>query len=190
MVLAAALLGLSSAGILRAMQIPSLVMTQVVTATGLLVLPEFSYDFGLGQVERLRHRATLVSIALASATLGFVLLLVWFADPIEHLLFGGKYASYAWLMPVFALVPVMSGFGSGYSVAVRASQQPHFDLISNLVAAPVGLLSAVLFMRWWGLFGAAASMVLGFTALNITTYVCFRFARNRKPAPAMEAYCD
>jgi O-antigen/teichoic acid export membrane protein len=190
MVLAAALLGLGSAGVLRAMQIPSLVMTQVVTAAGLLVLPVFSYDFGLGQVQRLRQRATVVSVALAGVTLGFVLLLIWFAGPVEHLLFGGKYGPYAWLMPVLALIPMISGFGTGYSVAVRASQQPHYDLVANLVAAPIGLISAVLFMRWWGVFGAAASMVLGFAVLSLTTYVCFRLARNQKPAPAVEAFCD
>jgi O-antigen/teichoic acid export membrane protein len=189
-VVAAALLGLGSAGVLRAMQIPSLVMTQVITAIGLLVLPAFSYAFGRGQVERLRHRATLVSIALASAAFVFTLLLVWFAGPTEHVLFGGKYAPYAWLMPVLALIPVMNGFAAGYSVALRASQQPHFDLVSNMVAAPVALFSAALFMRWWGLSGAAASMVLGFTALSITTYICFRIARKQTPAPAMEACCE
>jgi len=46
--LVAGSLGLGAAGILRAMQIPSLVMTQVVAATGLLVLPTLSYDFGQG----------------------------------------------------------------------------------------------------------------------------------------------
>ena len=179
MVLAAALLGLGAAGVLRAMQIPSLVMTQVITATGLLVLPAFSYDFGRGQIQRLRKRAVIVSAMLVAATIAFVLVLASFAGPLERILFAGKYAPYAWLMPILALVPVLNGFATGYSVALRASQKPQCDLIANLVAAPVGLISAVLLMRFWGLAGAAASMVLGFLALSATTFVCFRWHRDR-----------
>src|SRR5256885_3636781 len=74
-VLAAGFLGLGAAGILRAMQIPSLAMTQVITATGLLVLPVFSYDFGRGQTQRLRKRAVIVSAGLVATTIVFVLVL-------------------------------------------------------------------------------------------------------------------
>src|SRR4051812_42561282 len=117
-VLAAAFLGLGAAGVLRAMQIPSLVMTQIITAAGLLVLPVFSYDFGRQQMGRLRKHARIVSMGLASAALLFVLILAIFATPTERLLFGGKYASYAWFMPVLALIPVLNGFAMGYSVAL------------------------------------------------------------------------
>jgi O-antigen/teichoic acid export membrane protein len=188
-VLAAALLGLGSAGVLRAMQIPSLVMTQLITAIGLLVLPVFSYDFGRAQIQRLRRRAAFVSWSLALLTFLFMLLLIWVAVPTEHILFGGKYAAYVWLIPALALIPVMNGFAIGYSVALRASQKPHFDLLSNVIAAPIALVSAVLFMRWWGLSGAAASMVLGFAALSIATYVCFRVSRDSKPVPVQEVSC-
>src|SRR5258708_7342476 len=40
--LVGAVLGLGAAGVLRAMQLPSLLMTQVVIAAGLLILPVFS----------------------------------------------------------------------------------------------------------------------------------------------------
>jgi O-antigen/teichoic acid export membrane protein len=175
MFLAASLLGLGAAGILRAMQLPSLVMTQVTTAAGLLVLPAFSYDFGRGCMERLRRKAMLVSVGLFGAALVFAAFLALFARGTEHLLFGGKYASYAWLMPVLALTPVCTGLSMGYSMALRASQKPHFDLIANAVAAPVGVFSAIFFLHWWGLAGAAASMVLCFLAASLVN--CFLFRR-------------
>ena len=50
----------------------------------------------------------------------------------------------------------------GYSMALRASQKPHFDLLSNSLAAPVGVLSCVIFLHLWGISGAVASMVLSF----------------------------
>jgi O-antigen/teichoic acid export membrane protein len=172
--LVAAFLGLGAAGILRAMQIPSLVMMQVTTAAGLLVLPAFSYDFGRGQVERLRHKAMLVSASLAVGTVSFAVILGLLAGRTEHLLFGGKYAAYAWLMPVLALIPVCAGFSMGYSMGMRASQRPQFDLLANAIAAPVGVVSAICFMHWWGLAGAAASMGLSFAVYAVVTFCVYR----------------
>ena len=96
------------------------------------------------------------------------------SGPLEHILFNGKYAAYAWLMPLLALVPAANSFSIGYSMALRASQRPHFDLIANAIAAPVGLISGLAFMHWWGLGGAAASMVLGFAVQGAVIFVCFQ----------------
>ena len=60
MFLVAGFLGLGAAGVLRAMQLPSLVTTQVVMATGLLIIHAFSYDFGSGRIKQLRRKAGLV----------------------------------------------------------------------------------------------------------------------------------
>ncbi len=171
--LVAATLGLGEAGILRAMQIPSLVMTQVVAATGLLVLPTLSYDFGRGLTRRMRHKAFLVSIGLFGVALCFAAFLLLEAGRVEHILYGGKYAASAWLMPLLALIPVANGISMGYSMALRASQKPRFDLVSNLFAAPVAILSAIIFMRVWGLAGAAASMLLSFVILSVVTIIFF-----------------
>jgi O-antigen/teichoic acid export membrane protein len=170
----AAILGLGATGTLRAMQVPSLVMTQIVTAIGLLVLPTFSYDFGKGLLGRLRHKAVFVSLALFLAGVGFVAFLLLMGGRVEHLLYGGKYASHAGLMAMLALIPVCSGFSMGFGMAMRASQKPHFDLLANAIAAPVGVLSAIFFMRWWGLMGAAASMVTSFAMASVVTYISYR----------------
>jgi O-antigen/teichoic acid export membrane protein len=162
MFLAAAFLGLGAAGVFRAMMVPAAVMTQVVSAADLLILPGFSHDFGRGAVNRMRQKAVFVSWALLGLGLCFAAFLWLVSARAEHLLFGGKYAAYAWLMPILALIPAANGFTMGYSTALRASQRPHFDLIANAAAAPVAVLSALGFIHWWGLAGAAASMVVGF----------------------------
>lgn len=171
-------LGLGAAGVLRAMQIPSLVMMQILAATGLLVLPAFSYDFGLRSVARMRRKAVLVSVALAAATLSFAALLALFATRTEQILFGGKYKEYALLMPILALVPAAQGASTGYSLALRASQRPHFDLVASAIAAPVALISAITFLHWWGLTGAAVSIVLSYLAVSITTCLVYRTSQN------------
>jgi hypothetical protein len=184
-VIVAAFLGLGMAGALRAMQLPSLVMMQIVTATALLALPALSYDFGKFRTEQLRRKASIVSISIGGGALIFALLVGFFAAPAEHLLFSGKYAAYARLMPVLALVPVANGFAAGYSIALRASQKPQFDLLGNAIAAPVGLLSALVLVRRWGVFGGAISMILSFAVFAVVTFVCFRASsRNSKAGRA------
>ena len=176
--LAAGLLGLGAAGILRAMQIPSLVMTQVTYAAGLVALTSFSYDFGNRQMEWLRRKAVLVSVGLLGGLLTFAFVLAIFAGQTERLLFGGRYAPYAHLMPILALIPAAMGFSTGYSMAMRASQKPRFDLVANAIAAPVGVVSAIFFIRWWGIAGAAASMAVGFAAYAVS--VCWIYYSPRE----------
>jgi O-antigen/teichoic acid export membrane protein len=172
--LVAALLGLSAAGVFRAVQIPMLVMTQVVFAVGPVILPAFSYDFGRGTVLGMRRKASLVSLGLGTAALCFVALMAIFAMPVEHLLFGDKYSAYARLIWVLALIPVSQGFSLGFSMALRASQTPHFDLVANVIAAPVAVISAIVLIRWLGLTGAAISLVAGFATYSaVTIYVYF-----------------
>ena len=162
--LVAGFLGLGAAGIFRAMQVPSLVMTQIVIAVGLLVLPSMSYEFGLGQLAQLRKKAVLASAFVTLLALGYAAFLALFADSIEHLLYGGKYSGYVRLIPILGLVPVCTGLAIGFSMAVRASQKPHFDLVANAISAPAGLITAAVFIKLWGLNGAALSLVAGFAA--------------------------
>jgi O-antigen/teichoic acid export membrane protein len=175
--LAASMLGLGAAGILRAMQLPMLAMCQAIVAAGLLVLPSFSYDFGRGQTKRLRHKALLASVGMGSVALCFAAILWLCAGPVEHLLFGGKYSSYAGLMPLLVLVAVCQGFSMGYAMAMRASRKTRFDLVANAIAAPVAVFSALLFMRWWGLAGAAVSLVASVGAYTIV--VCWTYYASR-----------
>ncbi len=173
-------MGLSAAGILRAMQIPSLVMTQTIAAAGLLVLPALSYDFGRGLKILMRRKAVFVSLALGLAALCFTLCLGLGDTRIERLLYNGKYAEYARLIPILALIPTFNGLSMGYSMALRASQAPYFDLISNAIAAPVAIFSTIFFIRWWGLLGASASMVLSFGIMNLVIWIFFlRFVDRR-----------
>jgi O-antigen/teichoic acid export membrane protein len=172
--LAAGLLGLGPAGIFRAMQVPSLVMTQIVIAVGLLVLPSMSHEFGLGQLARLRKKAVLASAFVTLIAIGYAAALQLFGGPIERLLYGGKYSPYVRLIPILGLVPVCTGFAIGFSMAMRASQKPHIDLLANAIAAPVGLITAAVFIRLWGLNGAAFSVVAGFAAYAAVFWWSFR----------------
>jgi O-antigen/teichoic acid export membrane protein len=170
--LAAAMLGLDAAGILRATQIPSLVMTQVVTAVALLVLPAMSYEFGLRRFDLLRRKAVLSTVIPTAMAVVYAMALWIFAKPTERLLFGGKFAAYAWLIPVMGLIPVCTGLALGFAMALRALQKPHFDLLANAISAPVGLITAIVFIKLWGVSGAAISLVAGYAANSAVLLLC------------------
>jgi len=182
LLLVAGILGLGMAGILKAMQLPSLVMTQVLAAAGLLVLPTFANNFGRGSLRKMRQKATIVSwgLFLAAGVFGGLLWIV--QGPIQRMLFGEKYTAFAWLIPVLVLVPAANAVGVGYSMALRGAQKPQFDLFANLAAAPVAVVSAYVFVRAWGLAGAAFSMALCFLVTSAVTVFFFYARWDSEPA--------
>jgi O-antigen/teichoic acid export membrane protein len=149
-------------------------MTQIVTAVGLLVLPTMASEFGAGSISALKRKALLSTTLLTMMSLTYTVALAFFAKPIEHLLFAGKFCAYAWLIPVLGLVPVCTGFAMGFSMALRASQKPQFDLLANAVSAPIALISAIVFIKLWGLGGAALSMVAGFATYSLVYLWTFK----------------
>ncbi len=172
--LAAGMIGLSAAGALRAMQIPSLVMVQVVTAVSLLALPSMASDFGRGRMDMLRRKAAFSTLVLTAMAATYFIVLWVFAGRIEHILYGGKFSANVWLIPVLGLVPVCTAFLSGFSMVLRAAQKPHYDLVGNAIAAPVALVSALVFIKVWGLRGAATSLVAGYAVVAIVLLFSYR----------------
>jgi O-antigen/teichoic acid export membrane protein len=172
-VLAAGFLGLAGAGVLRAMQLPSLAMTQVVAATTLLVLPSMSQEMGRGNLSRMRKKAIVSAILLGATGILFAIGLFVFAAPLERLLFGGKYAAYARLIAALGLVPVFLGFSSSLSLALRILRKSHLELLAYILSAITALALALFLMPRWGLWGAAASIVGSTAVLAIAVLICF-----------------
>jgi len=176
MLLAPVFLGLAAAGEFRALQIPALLMLKCSAAAAMFLLPSFARESLTGSSERLRQLAHRASLGLAGASLLFGALLYFTAAPLERLLFGGKFASDAWLIPVFVIIPVSAAFASGYSMALRAMKRPNFDRLANGIAAAVSVQAAFLFIPLWGLAGAAISLASGFAVHAAVVCLCFRSA--------------
>jgi len=175
MLLVPVFLGLAAAGEFRALQIPALLMLKCSAAGAMFLLPSFARESLNGSrcLRQLAHRA---SLGLAGASLLFAALLCFIAAPVERLLFGGKFASDAWLIPVFVIIPVSAAFASGYSMALRAMKRPNFDRLANGIAAAVSVQGAFLFIPLWGLAGAAISLASGFVVHAAVVCLCFRNA--------------
>lgn len=189
LLLAPVFLGLASTGKLFAMQLPALLVLQCGAVAAMFLLPGFARESFTGGSERLCQLAHRVSLSLAGAALLFAALLYFFAAPVEHLLFGGKFANDARLMPLFMATPLFAGLASGYSMALRAMQRPQFDRLATRIAAAASVQTAFFFIPLWGLAGAAISLASGFAVHAAVVYLCFRqaAANDRKTMPTPQA---
>jgi len=187
--LAPVFLGLAAAGKLFAMQIPALLMLQCSAVTATFLLPSFAREYAEANTNRIRQLAHRVSLSLVGASLLCAALLYLTAAPVERLLFGGKFANDAWLIPVFMIIPLFASLASGYSMALRAMQRPQFDRLANRIAAAVSVQTAFLFIPLWGLAGAAISLVSGFAVHAAVIYLSFRqaAANDRKTLSTQQA---
>ena len=168
-----AFLGLTGAGVLRAMQLPSLLMTQVIVATTLLFLPSLSRELGRGDIKRLREKAVTSSTVLATMGISLAAVLFLVAPALERFLFSGKYSSAAWLIPVLGLVPVFTGFSSFLSFVLRMCGRTQYELLAYVLSAVTAVLLAVTLMPRWGLTGAAASIVGSTAVLSAAVWICY-----------------
>jgi O-antigen/teichoic acid export membrane protein len=158
--LGAAFLGLEGAGIFRAMQNFTLPMTQIISAMVLCGIPILATEFGRGNLLALRNKGFLITTALVAVAGCYEVMLILGYPYLERVLYGGKFAPYAWIMPVLGLVPLSAAVVSGCQMALRALQRPHYLFYAALITAPVSTVSTVLLTWWWGVGGLAASMAL------------------------------
>ena len=115
----------------------------------------------------MRQKAVIVSGSLCAAGICFAVFLWMVAGRVEHLLVRRQVCC---VRVAHADACADSGRRTdstmGFSTALRASQKPHFDLLANAIAAPVAIVSAVNFIRWWGLAGRGSEHGGGLCCLH------------------------
>jgi O-antigen/teichoic acid export membrane protein len=178
--LVAAYLGLEAAGILRAMFNPVMPVALTITAISVFALPILSHDYSQGDIKGLLSKGFSFTGMMIGLACTCELLFLIIPDNIERLLYGGIFADHVYLIPALGFIPVFLSFGFGCSLILRALQKPEHVLIVGAGTAPVGLLSAFIFIPRWGLSGAAASMVLTCaTSVAITLYLYIRWVHKK-----------
>ena len=106
--------------------------------------------------------------------LGIELVLILFHQPLEQVLYGGKYAAASMLIPVFGLAALFEGTAATYTMVLAAVRRPMLLLIGSAISAPLGLAIGVVCIHLWGIHGAAVSFAL---TAAISTIVRRRLAR-------------
>jgi O-antigen/teichoic acid export membrane protein len=193
--LTASLLGLTSAGILRAMQLPSMAMAQIISATSLLVLPSLARELRRRNFVRLHQKAVLASAFLGTLGLLFAIGLFLFSRQAEQLLYSGRFKSFAWAIPLLAFVPVFTGCSSSFSYALRTLGKSRYELLAYVLSAFTAVFSSVLLLPHWGLRGAVASLVASTAVLAAAVYYFYQsqgYAGNGEDDPSVccsEEHC-
>ncbi|MFZ0282426.1 MAG: hypothetical protein WAL29_12310 [Bacteroidales bacterium] len=174
--LGAAFLGLEGAGVYRAMQNFALPMTQIVIALVLFGIPILSKEFGRGNLLALRHKGFFITVTLIVIASLYELMLLFGYSFLEGVLYGGKFAAYAWIIPVLGLAPLASALAAGSQTALRALQKPQYVFYVTLATTPVVIFSAVLLTWWWGIGGLAASIALTYIFSSLLSIYFYRLA--------------
>jgi len=153
-------LGLGAVGALRAMQVFAVPLGHGVAALSALALPVLARDFGEGRYGPLRNKAIMSMAVVGCAALAFEMGLLTFQQPLEHLLYGGKFASYAFLIPILGAAALLEGIATMHAMVLSAVQRPRLYLTSIAVTAPCALVTGLICTKLWGITGAAIAFVV------------------------------
>jgi O-antigen/teichoic acid export membrane protein len=172
------LLGLGAVGVLRAMQVFAVPAGHIVAAVSALLLPSLSRDYQHGRLGSLRHKTSrLIATVVVGAVL-FEVALALLHTPLERLVYGQKFAEYAFLIPIVGAATLLDGTSATYTMLLSAVQRPRLYLASVALTVPVTLIGAVVCISLWGITGAAITLVLTSAAtLAIRRHLAARWLR-------------
>jgi len=175
---AGALLGVSQAGTLRALNNIILPVHHCGSALGRLFQPHVSAAYGKQGVEGTRAPVRHLTLLFGAGAALYGLLFSMFHGPVFRLLYGGKYMEYSWLVSWVTIGAVFQVAAYGPSIGLRAIQAPSSVFAAFCGAATVAVLGGIPAIRVFGLTGAVgASAAATFTALTITGGLYRRRAR-------------
>ena len=170
-----AFLGLSDAGAFRALQNFVQPIILFFTAISAFMLPSLSYDFGKGDLIGLRRKGKYLFILFLSVSVGFELFLLLYASAIEAMVYGGKFSSYVYLLPVWGFVPIAAVLTYVYYFLLQSIQRPKSILIGSIAWSAISAISSILFSLNWGLAGATVSVVTGYFFSGIVFAYYYRY---------------
>ena len=166
-VLSAKLLGLGAAGVLRALQNPVLPVIQVVTALATLAIPVLARDFGGGDKSLMYRRGVMYTGAMTLVAVTYEVAVLSTGNLWDRLIYGGKYSSYDWLMPVLGIVPIATAIATGCSVLLRAIHRPELTTVTHIIGGVFGFIASYFLIVTYKVPGAIYGLVAshGMTAL-------------------------
>lgn len=158
--LVSAFSGMAAAGELRALLNLAAPVLQTFAALSMLFLP---YAARLQATARrdttasLTRRLTLLFVVGAVA---YWAVIVSLRLAIFRLLYAGKYADSAYLVPWFALETIVWSASMGSAIVLRAMESPRSLFWANAAASAVALILGIPATRYYGLRGVVWSMIL------------------------------
>ena len=155
-------LGLSDAGAFRALQNFIQPIILLFTAVSAFLLPSLSYDFGKGDIARLKRKGKYLFALFLVVSVGFEVFLLLYAPTLESVLYDGRFSSYIYLIPLWGLVPIAAVLTYVYYFLLQSVQQPKAILLGSLGWSGTSLILALILSAQWGIAGAIISVVIGY----------------------------
>ncbi|HET9908184.1 MAG TPA: oligosaccharide flippase family protein [Anaerolineales bacterium] len=143
------------------------------TAFSALATPAITSDFASGAYGSMRQKVIVFTLVLGLIALFYELLLILFAGRANQILFDGKYASFADQISVWGLVPILLSFFWGGMMSLQATKNYFALLIISTCWALFSFIPALIFIPTLGAWGATISIVTGFCAAFVSTWILY-----------------
>jgi O-antigen/teichoic acid export membrane protein len=174
-----AFLGMSDAGAFRALQNFVQPMILFFAAISAFLLPSLSSDFGKGNIAGLKRKGKYLFCLLLVVSVIFELFLLRYASTLERLVYDGKFSSYAYLIPVWGLVPITGVLTYVYYFLLQSIQRPKAILIGSVMWSATSTILSMVFTSKWGIAGATVSVIAGYLVSGIAFAILYRYYISR-----------
>ncbi len=166
--------GLAQAGELKALMNLASPMLQTCAALSSLMLPyaaRVMSQRASDGVNVILRRMTLLCVACA---IPYWVVLIVFQKPAFRLLYSGRYAEVAYLLPVVALASIAGSAFFGPSIALRSLEAPKLVFAAVSVSSCVAVAAGIPLTHAFGVAGAVWSIVLSETLAFVAAIVLLR----------------
>ncbi|HYA23187.1 MAG TPA: hypothetical protein VEF05_03450 [Terriglobales bacterium] len=183
--LVAGFLSVREVGELKAMYVLIAPVEQVMISISLLFLPILAAKYAARNMAAFSSLWKRYASLMMGITVIFALSVRAVGSRVIHILYGGKFDELAPMLFLLALVPVLMGFGSTVSDAIRAAEKPRLVFYAYVSSALATLLLGVPSVRYFGLRGAVYGMLLSAAAYTGALALAFRLHVHKRIAPAV-----
>jgi O-antigen/teichoic acid export membrane protein len=169
----AGFLSLREVAELRAIYLLVSPVDQVLAAITFLVLPMLAHRYASKHLSEFFSlwRMYLLGFILISGS--FVLLVVFFGNPVIHLIYGGKFDEVSPLLGTLALLPLLMAIGNTMNAAMKSVERPNLVLYAYLASGVATFAAGIPLVIHFGVRGAVYGMLVSAGVYSATLGVGF-----------------
>ncbi len=180
--LLALVLGAQSTGVFAACMTIVMLAKPFVMGVGNLLEPLAANAFTEAGPDHLRRVVWTTTVLLGSAIGLFCLLVIVFGEQLLVLLYeGSQYADRGAVLATLALTELATALSIGAEHGLRVIERPEMNFWSTILAAVITLTIAAALIQYWGILGAAISMLIGTVAGSIAHCTAFFWLVDQLP---------
>ncbi len=180
--LAAAILGVASAGVLKAAVVLIGPLRILITPLQRVLPTSFARVMASGGVVALRRRSAKVFLITTPALVCYCLLVAVCAAPLLRLLYGATYADQAHVLTLYAAYSCLAYLPTVATAVLRARRITRQIFLSNVYASLVALTCGWLVIHRFGVEGAVLGMIASASCGGYLLWRAYYDALYRQPS--------